>query len=122
MLEESRALLDNMAEGLVSFDNWGKLRTLNSSLLKILEVSSDISRSDLPAPLLDLAEDARRTGRLSSCEFESSRGRVLSAVATPVQKLGGTVVLVRDVTHEREVDRMKTQLVSVVSHLSLIHI
>lgn len=132
---KTEAVLASMGEGLLVFDRAGLVVQVNEAACRILEVSpaevvyqelksfnpgSKIAivtgavwqqRGAVPIP----AEDLQRV-RLAVQE------KVLELSLSPIQEttrafdVGGYVVNLRDVTRQAEIDRMKEELISIVSH------
>jgi signal transduction histidine kinase/DNA-binding response OmpR family regulator len=126
-LARNQAILDNMADGLVAVDHDGVVQTVNPALAKILFVDSvetgKKAADVLPAELATLARESVETCKLAKTELAMSGDRTGMAVASPIQtedgsgkKCVGSVVILRDVTFEKEIDRMKTDFIATVSH------
>jgi PAS domain S-box-containing protein len=132
---KSQAILEGVADGVMVTDANGRITLFNVAAERILRLSrSEVinrSESDLPG-LFELAgtswiELARTWGRVDSSlgtevlyeeriEFE---GRVISIRIAPVFRqdmFEGTVSVFRDITKDVEVDRIKSEFVSMVSH------
>ncbi|MCO4744814.1 MAG: hypothetical protein KC912_08495 [Proteobacteria bacterium] len=116
-LRETHAIVEHMAEGLFALDADGEVRAVNRPLRTLLDLGDGaVGRSSIPNALLDVAEQALADMDLRHGEVELSGDRIGAAIASPIGEHGGAVVLLRDVTTAREVDRMKTQFTAVVSH------
>lgn len=130
-LADLNAIVDNLADGLLVTDIEGKITRFNPALLALFELKdvelkgkkvSDIFAKNL-ARLADEAE--RNEGEIVTLEVELGNNRIGQALATNILKEAvndevdhslGSVILIRDVTVEREVDRMKTDFLATVSH------
>jgi len=127
------AIIDNMADALLVTDTDGVITRVNPAL----SVMFDLKESDINgmrcealfgADLARLAEKSKKfSGDILTSEIGLAGGRVGKAVATGIHKdildtdetVGkgiGSVILIRDITTEKEIDRMKTDFISTVSH------
>ncbi len=127
----TRAVLDNMMEGLVLFDEGGVVRALNPAAERIFgygtaelagqPLSLLVARSAAADPLSRLRDGERRAlGRVTEWEGRRKNGEVfpfelaLFEFRTPEGRwIGGSV---RDLSKSREVERLKKEFVSTVSH------
>ncbi len=117
-LAERLAILENLAEGLVAVDRAGRLRLTNPALarlyagvtLPIGAPAADVLPADLSAAV---SEASAGTGVERDVALPGRR--VGRAACSPLGG-GGVVALVRDVTLEREIDRMKTDFTATASH------
>lgn len=130
------AILSNIADGLVVTDLTGCIILSNPVFREMADLPPGRSLRGLLLAgcfpvmgLQSLASYALETpGRVFTENLELSDGRVLKASATamrllptlldPTQEkqIAGVVTVLRDITHEVEVDRMKTDFISAVSH------
>ncbi len=123
-LGRTRAIVDNMADGLVAIGTDGRVTVANPALDAILYLHGELlgrpALSVLPEELCELASRCMATGRVEKLELELDGDRMAIAVGSPLTGAGGTgvgaVVLLRDVTFEKQVDRMKTDFIATVSH------
>ncbi len=120
---ELAAVLDNLADGLVAIDPEGRITRVNPALEDMVRVPCDELMGRPAAEALPwlapLGAAAARTAPIGDIELTGDRvGKVVVSRITDADGQGhrGTVVLVSDVTVEREVDRMKTDFISTVSH------
>lgn len=105
------ATFSSMADGVLVFDQGGELLTHNSLAEKFLQplVGDRVDRFTERFP--ELLE-------LEQAELESG-SRLLRVVTTPLVVDGeesGSVILLRDESMRREVERMKSEFLSMVSH------
>lgn len=125
--QELNAIIDSLGDGLLVTNPAGQVVRFNPTLLGMFKLKSkqiseknyhDIFQSDItglitqnkinPAALLtaDVALDADRIGQ----------ARVTAIADRHNQDYLGSVILIRDITAEKEVDQMKTDFISTVSH------
>jgi signal transduction histidine kinase len=70
----------------------------------------------VPHPaLLSMFSQARETGRESRSEIPLDNGHTLNAQLTPIAGVGRVLVM-QDITHLKELDRVKSEFVTAVSH------
>ncbi|WP_319581758.1 ATP-binding protein [uncultured Pseudodesulfovibrio sp.] len=122
------AIIDNLADGLLVVDVTGAVSVLNPAMREFFDLDDTPCKGRSPARLFPeevtgLAERIRRcTTEVLSAEIPLSRGRIGKAVGSSIfaespdrQCLGG-VLLIRDITREKELDQLKTDFISTVSH------
>lgn len=113
MLEQSSdAMLVVDELGYIVLINQGACEALNLDPLDVLGRTIDeaITNHDVHGIFERIDQDAIIRG-----EVEVSDGRTFNAQLTPIEGMGRVVVM-QDVTHLKELDRMKTQFVTTVSH------
>ncbi len=142
MAEESRqkndALLESIGEGAFATDQEGKVIFVNRVTLEILglqefamigkhwsETVKTLDESGMPLPLeknpIDIALKTKaKVTELRFCYLRSDGSSLpvamtASAILTKDQVTGAMVVF-RDMTREREIDREKTEFISIASH------
>lgn len=130
-LADLNAIVDNLADGLLVTDIEGKITRFNPALLAMFELKDvDLKGKKVseifPQKLAKLVEATEhREGEIVTLEVELGNSRIGQALATTILKEAvkdeadrslGSVILIRDVTVEREVDRMKTDFLATVSH------
>jgi len=137
--QRDEAMLQGMGEGLIAVDAEGRIVTANPVAVQLLGVEeTKVGRPIQDAyQLYDLSgkgdtvlpADQRpslrvlKTGEIvhDVYGFHSADGQKhqLSISASPVKlegKVVGVVTILRDVTKEKEIDRMKTEFISLASH------
>ena len=124
------AVIDNMADGLLVTDTDGVITHVNPALsymfdLREAEMIGKNCMLIFGPGLAELVEKTRNfTEEVFTTEIGLADNRIGKAVATGIHKDTfqsddkgiGSVILIRDITSEKEVDRMKTDFISTVSH------
>ncbi|GAB4383175.1 MAG: hypothetical protein Kow00121_44620 [Elainellaceae cyanobacterium] len=125
------AILDNLADGLLVSNTDGQITHFNPAFLKMYGVTETSLRGQFyrSLPMSGLADLIERTQsnpqEILTAEVELAKHRIGQAVATAIFKKSarndpttcfGSAVLIRDVTVEKEIDKMKTDFISTVSH------
>jgi len=127
---KTQAVLEGIADGVVVFDKQGRAIVANPAIGHILERSSEaligLEIGDLMGENVSPESQAMVMGLLSQKELRRSSlkfewgEKTLSVSFAPVRArtgdVTGTVAAFRDFTREAEVDRMKSDFVSIVSH------
>lgn len=123
-LERDRlnAILHNMADGLLVTDIDGKIQLTNPAFENLVCRSSEqlnvcniaqVVESACLTRLLKLSGEQPGKVCTANCEMY---GHMVLASALTLHDASGIVTVLRDITHETEVDRMKTEFISTVSH------
>lgn len=142
-LEQQRdeAILKGMGEGVIAIDEHGRIVIINKIATQLLELGDEASVLQKPIqeayPLYELGgkKDAKippskrpssvalKTGKQVEDVFlfhtQAGTKRQINIAASPFKvdgKVVGVVTILRDVTKEKEVDRMKTEFISLASH------
>jgi PAS domain S-box-containing protein len=126
------AVIDHMADGLLVGDIDGIIAHINPALSSMFGMrESDLMgkscRDIFGDDLAGIVQKSRHNpDEVFTTELALEGGKIGKAVATGIQqdyfplegteKGIGSVVLIRDITSEKEVDRMKTDFISTVSH------
>ncbi|MEW6052744.1 MAG: ATP-binding protein [Nitrospirota bacterium] len=124
------AVIDNMADGLLVTDTDGVITHVNPALsymfaLKETDLIGKNCRDIFGSNVSDLVKKTRGfSNDIYTSELVLARNKIGKAVATGIHKDAfegddkgiGSVILIRDITSEKEVDRMKTDFISTVSH------
>jgi PAS domain S-box-containing protein len=124
-------IIDNLADGLLVTDTIGQITRFNPALLKMFQLGDiDLKGKDCreisQAEIADLVKQThKQTREIFTAEVDLAAGRVGQALATTIFKEAsqdeatkwlGSVILIRDITAEKEIDKMKTDFISTVSH------
>lgn len=139
-LEKQRdeTLLESMSDGLIAIDTTGKIVLANTKAVfllglppreRLLGVAVDsvlkpLTQDDKPLPpdykpLKTVIETARPMQEVYAFHLGDGRKLLVDTAMSPVVLEGqtsGVIMVLRDVTHEKEVDRMKTEFISLASH------
>lgn len=136
--QKSEVILKSMDEGVCVVDLSGKIQFMNSAgktilgrekqkvvgkhvsrMLKAVQGEKKVSASKLPI-MLCMKKGKALKGPSDLLFTSKSGSRVaVESVASPLtidQKVEGAVLMFRDVTRAREVDRTKSEFISIVSH------
>jgi PAS domain S-box-containing protein len=130
-LADLSAIIDNLADGLLVTDTNGRITRFNPALLEMFNFNDvDVRGQELasifPPELAQLTINRDRPDRsMITVDVELENDRAGQALVSSILKEAegdegeqclGSVILIRDVTVEREVDRMKTEFLATVSH------
>lgn len=122
------AIIDNLVDGLLVIDPMGKISILNPAMREFFDLGDKdyrgFSAKDVfPTEVSDMTRAVRSCDNtVQTAELPLSRERTGKAVGSSIsveyptnQCLGG-VLLIRDITREKELDQLKTDFISTVSH------
>jgi class 3 adenylate cyclase/PAS domain-containing protein len=138
-LAHMTAIIDNMADGLLVSDTRGKIIRFNPALLAMFPEHRDAlskTESDIFSPALSELEAQVKNsiGTIYDAELQLSDGKIGKAVATAIilkdsisredsQYVGsrciGTVILIRDITREKEIDQMLKNTVDTLTRVGI---
>ncbi|MCI0438639.1 MAG: PAS domain S-box protein, partial [Chloroflexi bacterium] len=137
--ERYRTILDSMNEGVVSVDGKLRVRSANSCARELLKIDGASMIGQPLGQVIRLADESGRdiedvSARVRECvadyevyedddvfmkAFDGSLIPVALTVSpehSEEKKTSKAVVLFRDVSHKREVDRLRDSIISLVSH------
>ena len=129
--EKIKSIVDSVAEGLVFLDRRNRIGLINPAAQEMLGISSNSVGVEIKLAVTDptlkrlfetcqLTTHQRKTVAHEVAVSSGGRERVLKVLASPViskdDLLLGTVYVFDDITREKEIDRMKSDFVSLVSH------
>jgi PAS domain S-box-containing protein len=122
------AVLTSMGEGLIVTDNAGHLVLANPAAIELLEINPTKHIGKVFLKVAKLAEvDAKdekpsadqRVTRTYTLTRKDDSKLLIIIMTTPIVQEGktiGAIGIIRDITKEKEVDRMKTEFISLASH------
>ncbi len=114
-------ILREAQEAIVVVDNDNRILLCNRAACNALDVvEAEIIQSPvetaIPHPAVSaLFAEAYNTRRAVRCEVTLNTGRTLNAQITPVPGVG-QVLMMQDITHLKELDRIKSEFVTSISH------
>lgn len=128
--DKTKAMLSNLTDGLIVFDREEKIILINpeiESILRLKEKQVLGKRIDqiFGCPNLDqlyqtLGQKIEWTGKKYELTLEKPFRRYFQVTVLPVVSRGkemiGTMIILHDITREKEIDRMKTEFVSIAAH------
>ncbi|QWR78406.1 response regulator [Candidatus Magnetomonas plexicatena] len=128
-----KAVINTMADGLLVADANGSITRINKPLAKLFGIDpynvagkpvEEVFGASMTALLKQSV--AQNSLEVITTDIELPSSMVIKASSSVIHKAGGTqeqpksadgvVIIVQDVTKERNVDRMKTDFISTVSH------
>jgi PAS domain S-box-containing protein len=127
---KSMAVISNMADGLIVLDDNRRISQINPMTRKIFNLSdNDVlgvpfeeALPEFARAVADTDEPAKKKNEKNAdgaikCEINGKTVQSLETSLTDVQgKTVGEVFVLRDITHEEELARMREELISIVSH------
>jgi two-component system NtrC family sensor kinase len=119
------AVLREAEEAIVVVDQDNRVLLCNAAACDIWHLSADgVSESQAPRPIEEVIRDATVRDLLVETDVEDqtthrqvtlSNERTYNAHLTPVKGVG-RVLMLQDITHLKELDRLKSEFVATVSH------
>ncbi|OQY89207.1 MAG: hypothetical protein B6D38_07600 [Anaerolineae bacterium UTCFX1] len=120
--EESRltAILENAADAILLFDATHCLALMNPAAEKLFDdyqaqLGSPLARGSGYDALLDLLTQTSGNSLRVTGEIDWRGQRIFSASLTPLYE-GGCVVVLHDITHFKQLDKIKDELIATASH------
>ncbi|MGF1677171.1 MAG: response regulator [Rivularia sp. (in: cyanobacteria)] len=124
------AIIDNLADGLLVSDINGKIINYNPAITRMFSLGNvdmkGIYCQEFLPEVVELVNNSQQnptavfTKELQLNEKQIAKASVTAILETNCQdsycKSFGSVILVRDITQEKEIDAMKTDFISTVSH------
>jgi len=114
-------ILRDTEDSIIVVDNDGKVLFVNPAACRTFNLSASRTQGRPLAEVIDhrevveLFDKEARSGRGRRTEIALSDGRYLHAQLTIVRGVGRVVVM-QDITHLKELDRIKSEFVTTVSH------
>lgn len=114
-------MVEGMNEGVVMIDERDELIVCNPAARKMLGFGADMIESrDISNRLSQIGLDFNQPPQVKDLELDMPYFQIIHAEAVSVKdkegKSLGRIVTLRDVTKERQLDKMKSDFVSIVSH------
>ncbi|RPI88330.1 MAG: GAF domain-containing protein [Chloroflexi bacterium] len=113
-------ILTKVGDAVLVVDSDNRILIINQALRTALNMNgnnlSGMRANEVlrHAELLELLSDENRSRQLHA-EIKLEDGRIFNASMTPIQDVG-TAIFMQDITHLKEIDRIKSEFVSTVSH------
>jgi len=134
-VERTRAILENMVDGIITIDEKGTIQTCNQAAENIFGYSAEMMRGQnvkilMPNPYRDAHDNYLKNYKETRQANIINKGREVEGLRRDGNKFpmelgvseiiyqGQTlyVGIVRDITERRELDKMKSEFISTVSH------
>lgn len=115
-----RTILRHAAEAILVTDSQSRLLLWSQTAGEIFQLPDDaegqpIEQAIAHPQLLELIGEAGGADGIAHAEIELDDGRTFNCQLTIIEPLGRVVVM-QDITHLKELDRLKSEFVSTVSH------
>jgi len=114
------AVLQSAADAILMFESDGCLSLLNQAAQKLstdyeLKLGLPLARGSGYDALIELLEETCSSRKPRTGEIVWPDHRTFAAVITPIED-GGGVVILHDVTHFKDLERVKNEFISTASH------
>ncbi len=124
-------IIDNLTDGLLVVDVFGKISLTNPALSELFgledkKLEGVSLEAFFPKEISELFDEVKEWDQgIFNAELSLDQNRILIAEATAIHKkisdndpdmCLGAVIMVRDITYEKELDNLKTDFISTVSH------
>lgn len=125
--ERQEEIIENMIEGLVVHDMSGKIYSVNSTAEKFLNISADKllyrtysqiqNKTSLLQTLFEDKDLTNKTERESSFKDKHGKEYVFKIISVELNKKRGEILkIIRDISREKHLDKMKSEYITVMSH------
>jgi len=135
--ERDETLLESMSEGMVALDKEGRIVLINGIASTLLELPAkqavgtqfttvvalhDVTDQPVAPqqmPTTITLQGGKQVSGVFARHTSNQQKMLLSIASSPIKldnTIGGAIVVMRDVTKEKEIDRMKTEFISLASH------
>jgi signal transduction histidine kinase len=105
-----QSVLDSMSTGVVVSNGEGRVELINPAARELLGIAP--GSAALAVPMARTSDNGQA--------FQTTNGRVMNAVSTPIRRADGEtlglVTVLEDLTRERELERVRSDFLTVVSH------
>jgi two-component system phosphate regulon sensor histidine kinase PhoR len=116
-------VLNNLSDGILILDTSGRVQLSNPAAMQLLEIRSPAIGQSFPQVardhrVVELWSQCRESGAAQNAYLEVSNGRFLQCTVAPFWDgfHQGYLVLLRDLTQVRRLERMRQDFVSNISH------
>ncbi|WP_062356222.1 ATP-binding protein [Bacillus kwashiorkori] len=121
--EQLSSILSSMADGVLTFNRDGEIIVINPPAEKFLKLWNDHNENVhqtevVPSKILELFKTIVETEKEHIVDLEIS-GHYWTIIVSPLynnEKIRGAVMVLRDMTEERKLDKLRTDFVANVSH------
>ncbi len=122
--EHLSSILSSMADGVITFSKKGEILETNPPAERFLQswyFEKDTSRNEtdiVPRVLMNLFDESEIHGKERTAEI-SLQGRDWGIIVSPLyssQEIRGAVAIIRDITDERKMDKLRIDFLANVSH------
>ncbi|MBE3553727.1 MAG: HAMP domain-containing protein, partial [Thermicanus sp.] len=110
-------ILKSMGDGVISVDIDKKIKIINPLAEEML-FAWQTGRKRLPIQIEEILDEAMKENKETTQILEMN-GHYLAVVATPLyerNELNGAVAVIRDVTYEKQMDKLRRDFIANVSH------
>lgn len=119
--EQLASILRSMADGVITFSRNGEILITNppaTTFLKAWQFEMNEPHQKIPNQLTELFQKVVETEKEQLIEIEV-QGRIYTIVMTPLvdeSRIRGAVAILRDMTDERKLDKLRKDFIANVSH------